>query len=68
MHSRVFQILYRNEEVPVNDAVIFRAHLLLDGERVSPGIHHRPQTRDPSSGLRIHCRDWKGPLWVCSEI
>jgi hypothetical protein len=35
VHSRVFQILYRNEEVPINDAVIFRAHLLLDGERVS---------------------------------
>nr|XP_051700827.1 protein FAM135B [Oryctolagus cuniculus] len=35
VHSRVFQILYRNEEVPINDAMIFRAHLLLDGERVS---------------------------------
>ncbi|XP_006830911.1 PREDICTED: protein FAM135B [Chrysochloris asiatica] len=34
VHSRVFQILYRNEEVPINDVVIFRAHLLLDGERV----------------------------------
>ncbi|XP_001499633.1 protein FAM135B isoform X1 [Equus przewalskii] len=34
VHSRIFQILYRNEEVPINDAVIFRAHLLLDGERV----------------------------------
>ncbi|XP_023985194.1 protein FAM135B [Physeter macrocephalus] len=38
MHSRVFQILYRNEEVPVNDAVIFRAHLLLDGERVEEAL------------------------------
>lgn len=35
VHSRIFQILYRNEEVPVNDAMLFRAHLLLDGERVS---------------------------------
>ena len=43
VHSRVFQILYRNEEVPINDAVIFRAHLLLDGERVSPAIHLQPQ-------------------------
>ncbi|KAB0371672.1 hypothetical protein FD755_016610, partial [Muntiacus reevesi] len=38
VHSRVFQILYRNEEVPINDAVIFRAHLLLDGERVEEAI------------------------------
>uniref|UniRef100_A0A8D1YKY2 DUF676 domain-containing protein n=1 Tax=Sus scrofa TaxID=9823 RepID=A0A8D1YKY2_PIG len=38
VHSRVFQILYRNEEVPVNDAVIFRAHLLLDGERVEEAL------------------------------
>lgn len=35
VHSRVFQILYRNEEVPINDVMLFRAHLLLDGERVS---------------------------------
>ncbi|XDA79427.1 hypothetical protein R6Z07M_009409 [Ovis aries] len=38
MRSRVFQILYRNEEVPINDAVIFRAHLLLDGERVEEAV------------------------------
>ncbi|XP_037659238.1 protein FAM135B [Choloepus didactylus] len=36
--GRVFQILYRNEEVPINDAVIFRAHLLLDGERVEDAL------------------------------
>nr|XP_048313278.1 protein FAM135B [Myodes glareolus]XP_048313279.1 protein FAM135B [Myodes glareolus]XP_048313280.1 protein FAM135B [Myodes glareolus] len=38
VHSRVFQILYRNEEVPVNDAMLFRAHLLLDGERVEDAL------------------------------
>uniref|UniRef100_A0A8C5LEL3 Family with sequence similarity 135 member B n=1 Tax=Jaculus jaculus TaxID=51337 RepID=A0A8C5LEL3_JACJA len=38
LHSRVFQILYRNEEVPINDAVIFRAQLLLDGERVEDAL------------------------------
>lgn len=37
VHSRVFQISYRNEEVPIGDAAVFRAHLLLDGERVSHG-------------------------------
>ncbi|KAM4865058.1 protein FAM135B isoform 1-T2 [Thomomys bottae] len=37
--SRVFQILYRNEEVPINDAVLFRAHLLLDGERVEDALN-----------------------------
>ncbi|ELW63471.1 Protein FAM135B [Tupaia chinensis] len=38
VHSRIFQILYRNEEVPINDAVIFRVHLLLDGERVEHAL------------------------------
>ncbi|XP_060056990.1 protein FAM135B [Erinaceus europaeus] len=38
VHSRIFQILYRNEEVPINDAAIFRAHLLLDGERVEEAL------------------------------
>uniref|UniRef100_A0A667XZF0 Family with sequence similarity 135 member B n=1 Tax=Myripristis murdjan TaxID=586833 RepID=A0A667XZF0_9TELE len=33
--SRIFQILYRNEEIVVNDCMSFRVHLLLDGERVS---------------------------------
>ncbi|KAI4787218.1 hypothetical protein KUCAC02_036615, partial [Chaenocephalus aceratus] len=32
--SRIFQILYRNEEITVNDCMIFKVHLLLDGERV----------------------------------
>ncbi|XP_048215215.1 protein FAM135B [Perognathus longimembris pacificus] len=38
VRSRIFQILYRNEEVPINDAVLFRAHLLLDGERVEDAL------------------------------
>ncbi|XP_075406684.1 protein FAM135B [Tenrec ecaudatus] len=38
VQSRVLQILYRNEEVPINDVVIFRAHLLLDGERVEDAL------------------------------
>jgi len=33
--SRIFQILYRNEEVTLEDRMSFRVHLLLDGERVS---------------------------------
>lgn len=33
--SRIFQILYRNEEIVVNDCMVFKVHLLLDGERVS---------------------------------
>uniref|UniRef100_A0A3Q3XAL6 DUF676 domain-containing protein n=1 Tax=Mola mola TaxID=94237 RepID=A0A3Q3XAL6_MOLML len=32
--SRIFQILYRNEEITVNDCMIFKVHLLLDGEKV----------------------------------
>ncbi|XP_040591506.1 protein FAM135B isoform X1 [Mesocricetus auratus] len=38
VHSRVFQILYRNEEVPINDAMLFRAHFLLDGERIEDAL------------------------------
>ncbi|XP_045717198.1 protein FAM135B isoform X1 [Phyllostomus hastatus] len=38
VHSRVFQILYRNEEVPVGDVAVFCAHLLLDGERVEEAL------------------------------
>ncbi|XP_066525332.1 protein FAM135B [Hoplias malabaricus] len=32
--SRIFQILYRNEEITLEDRMSFRVHLLLDGERV----------------------------------
>ncbi|XP_076862192.1 protein FAM135B isoform X2 [Brachyhypopomus gauderio] len=32
--SRIFQILYRNEEVTLEDRFLFRVHLLLDGDRV----------------------------------
>ncbi|KAJ8273348.1 hypothetical protein GJAV_G00100590 [Gymnothorax javanicus] len=32
--SRIFQILYRNEEITMNDSMNFKVHLLLDGERV----------------------------------
>ncbi|XP_036904493.1 protein FAM135B [Sturnira hondurensis] len=38
VHSRIFQILYRNEEVPVSDVALFRAHLLLDGERAEEAL------------------------------
>lgn len=38
VHSRIFQILYRNEEVSINDAMLFRVHLLLDGERVEDAL------------------------------
>ncbi|XP_051992523.1 protein FAM135B-like isoform X2 [Xyrauchen texanus] len=36
--SRIFQILYRNEEVTLEDHMIFRVHLLLDGERVEEAM------------------------------
>ncbi|XP_014676914.1 PREDICTED: LOW QUALITY PROTEIN: protein FAM135A-like [Priapulus caudatus] len=32
--SKTFQILYRNEEVSVNDVALFRVHLLVDATRV----------------------------------
>lgn len=36
--SRIFQILYRNEEVTLEDHINFRLHLLLDGERVEEAV------------------------------
>ncbi|XP_068603200.1 protein FAM135B [Brachionichthys hirsutus] len=36
--SRIFQILYRNEEITVNDCMIFKVHLLLDGESVEEAL------------------------------
>ncbi|XP_077363537.1 protein FAM135B isoform X3 [Festucalex cinctus] len=36
--SRTFQILYRNEDITVNDSMLFKVHLLLDGERVEEAL------------------------------
>lgn len=33
--SRTFQILYRNEDLNVNDAILYRIHTLVDSSRVS---------------------------------
>ncbi|XP_053322331.1 protein FAM135B [Spea bombifrons] len=38
VYSRVFQILYRNEDLVINDVMTFKAHLLLDGERVEDSL------------------------------
>lgn len=32
--SKTFQILYRNEEVLLDDAISFRAHILVDSHRI----------------------------------
>ncbi|XP_037549505.1 protein FAM135B [Nematolebias whitei] len=36
--SRIIQILYRNEEIAVNDCMTFKVHLLLDGEKVEEAL------------------------------
>ncbi|KAL6473801.1 hypothetical protein MHYP_G00173620 [Metynnis hypsauchen] len=36
--SRIFQILYRNEEITLEDRMSFRVHLLLDGDRVEEAL------------------------------
>ncbi|XP_059614432.1 protein FAM135A [Phlebotomus argentipes] len=36
--SRVFQILYRNEEVSLRDVVMFRAHLLVDSRHLKESV------------------------------
>ncbi|KAF7237378.1 hypothetical protein EYD10_15914 [Varanus komodoensis] len=38
VYSRVFQILYRNEEIVMNESMNFRVHLLLDGERAEEAL------------------------------
>ncbi|XP_043825495.1 protein FAM135B isoform X2 [Dromiciops gliroides] len=38
VNSRIFQILYRNEEIIINEMMTFRVHLLLDGERVENAL------------------------------
>ncbi|XP_048385284.1 protein FAM135B isoform X1 [Stegostoma tigrinum] len=38
-YSKIFQILYRNEEIIVNNSSLFRVHLLLDGERVEEALN-----------------------------
>lgn len=32
--SKTFQILYRNEEVTLDDTIMFRAHILVDSHKV----------------------------------
>uniref|UniRef100_UPI00398F4C06 protein FAM135B n=1 Tax=Pristiophorus japonicus TaxID=55135 RepID=UPI00398F4C06 len=39
VYSRIFQILYRNEDIVVNDPSLFRVHLLLDGDRVEEALN-----------------------------
>ncbi|XP_030645005.1 protein FAM135B [Chanos chanos] len=36
--SRIFQILYRNEEISLDDRMNFKVHLLLDGEKVEEAL------------------------------
>ncbi|XP_001370808.1 protein FAM135B [Monodelphis domestica] len=38
VNSRIFQILYRNEEIVINESMTFQVHLLLDGERVEDAL------------------------------
>lgn len=33
--SKTFQILYKNEEVILDDIIIFKVHALVEGDRVS---------------------------------
>ncbi|XP_063777294.1 protein FAM135B [Pseudophryne corroboree] len=38
VYSRIFQILYRNEDIDINDVMLFKVHLFLDGERVEDAL------------------------------
>ncbi|XP_040210940.1 protein FAM135B [Rana temporaria] len=38
VYSRILQILYRNEDIDINDVMLFKAHLFLDGERVEDAL------------------------------
>ncbi|XP_075067783.1 protein FAM135B [Mixophyes fleayi] len=38
VYSRIFQILYRNEDIDINDVMLYKVHLFLDGERVEDAL------------------------------
>ncbi|XP_030075382.1 protein FAM135B [Microcaecilia unicolor] len=38
VHSRIFPIFYRNEDISINETVNFRVHMLLDGEKVEDAM------------------------------
>ncbi|XP_068094163.1 protein FAM135B isoform X2 [Hyperolius riggenbachi] len=38
VYSRIFQILYRSEDIDINDVMVFKVHLFLDGERVEDAL------------------------------
>ncbi|XP_069076896.1 protein FAM135B [Pleurodeles waltl] len=38
VYSRIFQILYRNEDIVINESMIFKVHLLLDSEKVEEAL------------------------------
>nr|XP_033790432.1 protein FAM135B isoform X2 [Geotrypetes seraphini] len=38
VHSRIFPIFYRNDDIVINETVNFRVHMLLDGEKVEDAM------------------------------
>ena len=55
--SKTFQILYRNEDVSVNDVVVFKVYMLVDSQRVSPTRttdHPPPTLLHAQSSLCLH--------------
>lgn len=37
---RPFQILYRNEEIPLRNVILFRCHMLVDGHNLRECLEH----------------------------
>ncbi|KAK2834090.1 hypothetical protein Q7C36_014791 [Tachysurus vachellii] len=62
--GRIFQILYRNEEVSLEDRVIFRVHLLLDGDRVEEALNEV----DFQLRLDLHFTDVEQQLTDISSV
>ncbi|XP_026145308.1 protein FAM135B-like [Carassius auratus] len=62
--SRIFQILYRNEEVTLEDRMNFRVHLLLDGERVEEAVSEV----DVQLKLDLHFTDSEQQLADISSV
>ncbi|KAM9496381.1 protein FAM135B [Clarias gariepinus] len=62
--GRIFQILYRNEEVSLEDRAIFRVHLLLDGERVEEALNEV----DFQLRLDLHFTDVEQQLTDISSV
>lgn len=54
--SRTFQILYRNEDIPINDVILYRFHTLINSNKVSKSricLQHKQQKQSVHMNFRF---------------